>query len=366
MSKKNIIKRDSVKKKLVKRVTDKKTSTIQKFHEMGSMPVDKEKNKSRKTNRKNEPAKDVKVTINLKEIKGVRVEWFDDRFYRVDVPLNLDKSFLENIPENYIERCEDHLEIFLPSFTTIYGATEPMPFLSKWRGNVGNVEADLISAIAKQKGSNIHNAVDLLLKGHAVIFRNPKTNDINDNEIEAFKKKFKMPVHILHSQEEMIQVARYKHITDLIKPIVIDTEQHLFNFKECYAGTRDQKWLIEKEITVKLNTKTSITFEPGMYVVDLKTGKTFNAKSTATQLASYAEADPESEKIVGGIGIDLNNDRKSGIDGFNLMVKTREQLQPYFEHFKDLKRVFFFDNPARPKKYELPLVITYDRKRGKK
>lgn len=359
MAKKSkIIKRDSVKKKLIKRVSARKPSTMEKFHKMPAQPVENKK-KIRKTV-KNEPAK-----LDLKQIKGVRVEWFDDRFYRVDVPVNLDESYLENIPANYIERYHDHLEIFLPSFTTIYGNTEPMPFIPKWRGKVGNLEADIISEVAKQKGSNIHNAVDLLLKGHAIIFMNLKTNNVSEAEIKEFKKKHKRPVHVLYSQEEMIQVTRYKRILDLIKPVVIDSEQHLFNFKECYAGTRDQKWLIENDVILKITSRTTIEIKAGMYIVDLKTGKHFDEKYASTQLAAYAEADPESEKIIGAIGIDLNNERSAGIDGFKLMVKSREELTPYFEHFRDLKRIFFFDNPARPKKFELPLVITYDRKGNK-
>lgn len=359
-----IVKRDSVKKKLVKRVSEKrKPSMIQEFHDMPDQPVDKAKNRLRKEKNKPAPA-----SLDVKQIKGVRVEWFDDRFYRVDVPANLDESYFKNIPPQYIEHVKEHsvIEVFLPSFTTIYGNTEPMPFIPKWRGKVGNLEADIISEVAKQKGSNIHNAVDLLLKGHAIVFVNLKTNNVTDSEIKEFRKKHKRPVHILYSQEEMIQVTRYKRILDLIKPIVVDSEQHLFNFKECYAGTRDQKWLIEKDIAVKVTKKTTIELKAGMYVVDLKTGKHFDDKYASTQLSAYAEADPETDKIVGGIGIDLNNDRSSGVDGFKLMVKTREELAPYFEHFKDLKRIFFFSNPARPKKYELPLVITYDRKRGKK
>lgn len=352
--KKKTIKTESLKKKIVKRVSERKPTSLEKLSKMPSVPIE---NKS-----KRKP----QVELDVKQIKGVRVEWFDDRFYKVDVPLNIAPEWLENIPANYIEHCKDHIEVFLPSFTTIYGNTEPMPFLPKWRGKVGNVEADIISEVAKQKGSNIHNAIDLLLKGHAIIFQNPKNQNVSEAEIKAFKKKHKRPVNVLYSQEEMIQVTRFKRLIDVIKPEIVDTEQHLFNFKECYAGTRDQKWIVSKDVTLKLSSKTTKVVPAGTYVVDLKTGKHFDDKYASTQLSAYAEADPESEKITGAIGINLNKERASGVDGYDIMIKTREELAPYFEHFKDLKRIFFFDNPVRPKKFELPLVITYDKKRGKK
>lgn len=56
--------------------------------------------------------------------------------------------------------------VFFPGVTTILHKTLPMPEgLSRWRGNIGNDAADLTFELAGSQGTQIHNAVERLLKG---------------------------------------------------------------------------------------------------------------------------------------------------------------------------------------------------------
>ena len=76
------------------------------------------------------------------------IEYFDQRFYKM--------SFL------------DPLDYF-PSVTTKLGIIDK-PFLARWRGDIGNREADYRVRDAQEKGSNIHNGWFVMTQGGAVVY----------------------------------------------------------------------------------------------------------------------------------------------------------------------------------------------------
>ena len=73
-----------------------------------------------------------------KEIIGIPISWWDSRYYPCIAP--------------------DGSEIYLPSVTTILGAVSKGDFLEKWRGDIGNREADLRMNEAGDRGSRVHHA----------------------------------------------------------------------------------------------------------------------------------------------------------------------------------------------------------------
>jgi len=311
------------------------------------------------------PKSALKTQPVITDISAVKVEYFDDRFYKATLPIGIDESYYKNFPDSYKDIFFDRIEVYMPSFSTIYSNTKHQSWYPQWRGNVGNLQADILSGIAKQKGSNIHKALELAFRGHVIAFLNPKIEDLSEKRLVEIKAQYQKPVYILHSQEEMIQVARWKKLIDTIKPEIISSEQQVHNFFHCYAGTLDQLWHLEAGTYLINGSTVKTKLETGLYVIDYKTGNTMDDEHVLEQLAAYIEAHPEKDKIVGGIGIHLNARSKNGIDGVKLTVKSREELQPYWEKFLNLKKVFFDDLEIQPKKYEIPQYITYDGKAGK-
>jgi hypothetical protein len=89
-----------------------------------------------------------------------QIEYFDDRFYKVNLP-----------EEELKEFCKLHGEhenpIYFPSTTTILGILIS-PFLLEWYGNLGTERAKFKSRKAADMGSKIHDAVHRLLSGEEI------------------------------------------------------------------------------------------------------------------------------------------------------------------------------------------------------
>jgi len=300
--------------------------------------------------------------IPLAILNNTRVEYFDDRFYKALLPLNTHKDYIQNIPENYIYRSPDGIEVYLPSVSTILGKVMNKEFLARWRGDVGNERADKIIDAALNKGSNIHNAIDLLCNGTIIIYQNLKSSNISTKEIKAFQRKVKRPVMILHDQAEMIQVTRFKRLIDMIGPEIVSTEQNVFSLDRAYAGTLDQVWNIQ-EGTHLINTGKIKTFIPGgLYIIDFKTGKGYDEFSTYLQMAAYYKAHHLNDVIIGALGIHLNSDTKSGIEGVKVYQLNKDQLDNYYEQFTTYQRIFNYDVDLIPKRYDFPAIIQMDKK----
>jgi len=306
--------------------------------------------------------KSKQALIDIAKLKGYKVEWFDDRFYKLFLPLNIDPSFIKNIPDNFRYYNGESLEVFLPSVSTIKSNSEPRPYLERWRGDVGNDRADQISQQALDKGSNIHNAIDLVVNGTDIIYQNLKTKNFSDKEIKAYQKKRRRPVLVIHKQEEMIQIARYQRLVNILQPKILFSEQPVHCLEECYAGTLDQVWELPAGKYQINSDRKHIEFRSGLYIVDFKTGRGYDEASTFIQLSAYLNAHHLKEKITGAIGIHLNSDTKSGVEGVKVYMRYKEDLENYFEQFLVYKKVFFFSNPVFPKQYEFPNIITFKNK----
>lgn len=304
--------------------------------------------------------------IALKDLilKHSRVEYFDDRFYKIYLPLNTDPEWLKNVPQNLIEVTPDAVEVFLPSVTTILGKTINKEFLGRWRGDVGNERADKIIDTALLKGSAIHEAIDRLCNGTDILFQNLKTKNISDKEIKAYQKKRRRPVLLIHDQEQMIQLARFKRIIDILQPKILYAEQTVFSLENAYAGTLDQVWEISEATGGLINTDRKRTeLSAGLKIIDFKTGNNYDEIGTYIQLSSYYMAHHLKDKITGAIGVHLNSDNKTGIEGVKLFVMNIEMLNYYFEQFQTYRKIYNFNNPVAPKRYEIPFIITYDKKK---
>lgn len=176
-----------------------------------------------------------------------RVEWFDDRFYRITIGSEV---------------------LFLPSATTVLGIVAK-PYMAEWRGRVGNDEADYRSYLAKKRGTLVHDLIHQLLTGKRI--RQGTT-----------------------PQEVWVQVVNFQTWYNTLKnPRVIASEETVYSTKHRYAGTLD----------------AVIETDSGLMIVDFKTGKSRDAAYNF-QVASYANAwmemYPDSPPIVSTAVIYLN------------------------------------------------------------
>jgi hypothetical protein len=115
-----------------------------------------------------------------------QIQWFNQHYYQVLTPNGLE---------------------YLPSVTTILNVL-PKPYLSKWRGDLGNDEADEVMISARNRGSNIHNAVSTIARGGIIINADPcNSQKLSDQEIMNLDKY--RNVYKLYNQFEYLQTYRF-------------------------------------------------------------------------------------------------------------------------------------------------------------
>ena len=250
------------------------------------------------------------------------IEWFDDHFYKVD-------------------------DEYFPSVTTILGA-EPKPFLSQWRGQVGNWEANRIMSDAADKGSRIHKAAEMLTNGFSIIFEKlPNTE-------ESYKQK----IWYLHEQQEHLEVYRIAQFFKIVNPKILSTEIIIYNEKEKFAGTVDLILEIE-EGSYEINGSKPLKLEKGVYIADYKTGKDIYP-SHVRQLGAYKECYEvmTGDTVKGGLILHSNAPKtKQGIAGFKTMAIDKESLETSYEQFLKVKSVYDIAPLYKPKIFNLPQIL---------
>jgi hypothetical protein len=241
-----------------------------------------------------------------------KIQWWDDRYYKV------------LSPPKYTEYD------FYPSSTTVLGIINK-PFLSRWRGDVGNDVADMRSKIAMIKGSKIHDFIHRLVTG--------ETLDGTDVD-----------------QAEWYQVVKFVEWYELFKPQILLSEHELVSHSHRYAGTMDML-LTLKAGEYKLSTRDTLTVAGGNYVLDVKTGKGLD-KAYHYQTASYAQALIEMgivEKIDGTIILHTGADTKLG---WKAVVRSKEEVQSDFALFLSAKNLFDASGEDKPRVFEMPKTLS--------
>lgn len=280
--------------------------------------------------------------------KHERVEWFDERFYKLYI--DDDFEIPETFNKNHIHITDTEKAIYFPSVTTILGV-QPMPFLAKWRGDIGNREADMRIREAQDRGSFIHDLCAKLAMGKTIIYRNDKLDFPTYENINGMGEIGK-DIFLCYSQEVMAQVVRFNRLLEILNPKIIDIEKTIINLTDMfYAGTIDYIMDLE-EGDYQITSKKTEHIEAGRYIVDLKTGNQCD-KHHLIQTSAYSRAYGE---VKGNIIIHTNSDNKTGIQGVKLFVET--DLEPYFEQFKNYYRTFqFLNKDIKPKMYEIPYIL---------
>lgn len=293
-------------------------------------------------------------------------EYFDDRYYELILAKNLPEQFYKDVPAAYRGITEKgEIEIFLPSVTTIQNIKRNKA-LEYRRGEIGNDQFYLNMVRGQDTGSSIHTACANLSKGGAVIYQNLKTRNVTNLEIKKYQKESGRKVHVINSQEQMLQIDRFAKLLNLLNPTIMAVEHKTFNLDHCYAGTIDYLIHIKEEKKFFITSKTTPDIVPaGYWVMDLKTGKFFDEDSVNEQMSAYIEAHPDKDNIQGAIGIHTNSYNKTGIEGIKLVINTRSQLQFYFNKFLVKKQLFILENREYPKRLKIPTIVTHTENKEK-
>lgn len=269
------------------------------------------------------------------EDKIQHVEWFDDRYYRI---------------------TKDDKDYFIASVTTKLGI-ESKPFLAKWRGDIGNREADMRMWEAQERGKRIHYAWYIYLMGGTVIF-NPWQKPTYTPEQVAEFKKLNPYFYELSFQDEMVQLWKLQQFFDRVKPKILHAEKIVFSIDDDEAGTLDCAFYINKGQYDVNGSKKLIIPNSGIYILDVKTG---SIDETAwCQMASYSHCFRKMGlgEVEGAIILHTKSQNKSGIPGFASPLKTRNELVDYYIDYKNLAAIWKRRNGNKgPKIFQFPSLI---------
>lgn len=267
---------------------------------------------------------------NQNEIK--LVDYFNEHWYKIG--------------ESYIASVTTKLSI------------ERKPNLDRWRGDVGNREADLRMHEAGDRGKRIHYAWWIYLMGGIVLYNPWEHPFYTPQQVEELKKE-NIWFMVLTSQDEMLQLWKLQRFFEIVNPIILDSEMKIYSLEKDIAGTLDNAFLIEKGTYDVNGSKKLIIPKTGIYIADLKTGKTVD-DSVWNQLAPYTycyEHMRETE-VTGALILHTGSMVKLGIAGLSVPLRTREELEHDLEIYFKIADIWKERNPkAGPEVFSFPSLI---------
>lgn len=233
----------------------------------------------------------------------VLIEYFNSHYYRVT--------------ENGVTR-------FVSSVTTKLGIIDK-PNLARWRGDVGNREADLRMYDAAQRGTRIHWAYATALKGGAVVY-DPWQNPVYTEEGIIELRKEHGGLAILRTQEEQWDICKLAEQFKRLDPEVLGVEQTVYDLEANDAGTIDNILAIKGGAYLIAGSKP-LVLSPGIYINDLKTGK-YVDDNVWLQLAPYGYMYEKRYgiTIAGALVTHTGSTIKTGIPGLKTLVRDRDTL----------------------------------------
>src|SRR5258708_56734 len=180
---------------------------------------------------------------------AVMVEFFNSHYYKVTTPAGLIR--------------------YIPSVTTKLGIVDK-PFLHRWRGDLGNREADLRLYDAGERGKRIHWAYATALKRGAVVYDPWQSPVYTEQDLAALRKEHG-DIAVLRTQEEMWTICKLAEQFKRLQPKVLAVEKPVYDLEMNDAGTIDSVFFIEEGDYFVSGSKP-LHLSRGIYVNDLKTG----------------------------------------------------------------------------------------------
>ena len=288
------------------------------------------------------PAKTLKELVADGTISISAVEWFDDRTYKVLLPPGIEEIYW--------------------SVTTVLGVS-PKTWLARYRGDVGNREADLKMHEAMDRGSRIHHGCYAVANGGAVLYSPPwnKRQTFSGEQVDALRKAYGDKLVVLPLQDEAVQVWRYSRFLREVHAEVMASEQTVFSPKLKVAGTLDQLLFIPKGAYLISGDKPVEFEEDGNWVVDIKSGQ--EDDDHAVQTAVYVACAEEMGylNIRGTLVVYTNAKTKKGIEGLKVEKRNRPDVAHDLDVFRHLDAIYRWKNgEPTSRAFEFPSLITLE------
>ena len=270
------------------------------------------------------------------------IEWFDDRFYKIEY-----------------EKDGKVIIDFIPSVTTKLAAVAK-PFLAKWRGDIGNREADLRVLEGQDRGTKVHYAWQMLTTpGGVVVFQNPRRPAYTQAELLEIAEKHDHNIAILTTQDEMYQVTKLNRWLDVVKPKSIISEKIVYDLDNRDAGTADNIMELEGG-SYEINGRIMLRLPAGFYVIDLKTGKSVG-DDAKMQTATYFKCakkmglcDP-----IGVLILHTSANTKGGIEGLSTIYLNKETIEKEYIDYRKVSDLWISKfSSIKPILREIPTLIT--------
>lgn len=265
------------------------------------------------------------------------VEWFDDHWYKV---------------------TENGITHWLPSVTTKLGIIDK-PGLARWRGDVGNREADMRIHSQGDRGKRIHFAWATALEGGAVIYDPWQSPIYTPEAISEISKKYDGKIAVIRTQEEMWQIDKLRRQHEILKPKVLAVEVMVHDLQTKDAGTIDSVEMIE-EGSYAVNGAKPIVLPAGIYIRDLKSGNWLGDEAnyqTGKYLAMYEKR--FGVECAGTLITHTAASTKKGIPGLSTHLRTRKQVYeedlPMYARIAAVWDAMHKDD--QPETYEIPTLI---------
>ena len=257
----------------------------------------------------------IEKDVNVFKKKTTRLLEIDQEMKRVTI---MDNRYYSRNDEYY------------PSVTTILQYMSKNRFFETWLKDVGH-NADIIMRKAGKEGTQVHEAIENYLLGEKI----QMINDAGFSNYSTFVWKM---------------ILKFHEFWTTHKPILLETEIHLFSDKYKFAGTCDLIVEIEGE----------------RWLLDIKTSKSLHT-SHELQLAAYTQAWNELyEEKIDRIGIIWLKSSKQKEDkkgkkiqgkGWELFEPSRS-IEDNFKLFENIHELYNLENPnPKPNLQTFPTEI---------
>jgi hypothetical protein len=286
----------------------------------------------------------------IKEIKSV--EYFDKRRYKFTFTNNTTR-YITSVTTKLEEYREQGIE--------------------HYREKVGQEEADRALEEGGEWGSIVHHACFLLATGGAVLYEPPgfQTIGIPNEDIASLVKQNhlirqqldlnKIPHMTINDQYRYLQVRKFKHWIDTVKPEVLYAETVVYSLTHDIAGRMDFLFRV-KGGSYPIAGAKDVTLPDGIIIPDIKSGAWSN--KYWLQFAAYAKAVEESLgiEVVATVPIHLKAATNTGL---NTMVHLAEQMKHDFELYQHVAAIY--DDKHKndtPTEFEFESVLLSSQARG--
>jgi hypothetical protein len=218
---------------------------------------------------------------------------------------------------------------YYPSVTSILRFMPKGKFFETWLKDVGH-NSDIIAKKAADEGTQVHNAIEKYLLGEKIQW-------LDENN------------HSNYSLDVWKLILKFHDFWTAVKPVLIESEIHLFSDKYKYAGTCD----------------LVVEIDGVRWLLDIKTSNSIHT-AMDLQLAAYAQAWNETfeEKIekTGIIWLKSSKRKEGKLQGKGWEIyKSPRTFEENLKLFNLIHDLFKLENPnTRPSQESFPIEIQID------